>query len=56
MADRLFKPGEDNRPAGKYVEVGTRGGTVPRGHKATIENGERLPPTSEKGHKWKKVH
>ncbi|MEC6747343.1 YjzC family protein [Marinilactibacillus sp. XAAS-LB27] len=50
----LYKPGEDNKPAGKYEEVGPRGGKVPNGNNATIDKGDRLPPTSEKGHKWKK--
>ncbi len=25
---KLYKPGEDNKPAGKYKEVGPRGGAV----------------------------
>lgn len=48
----LHKPGEDNRPAGKYVEVGPRGGAVPHPRKVTIDRGDRLPPTQEKGRKW----
>lgn len=52
--DNLLKPGTDNAPPGKYKEVGPRGGVVPNGHSATIEQGERLPPTSEAGNKWTK--
>lgn len=47
-------PGTDNQKPGKYVEVGPQGGKVPHPHKATIGKGDRLPPTSEKGHGWKK--
>ena len=50
--DRLHKPGEDNRPAGEYVEVGPRGGAVPHPRSVTIDRGDRLPPTREKGRKW----
>lgn len=50
----LYKPGEDNKPAGKYKEVGPRGGNVPKGNKATIDPGDRLPPTTKPGNKWKK--
>lgn len=50
----LYKPGEDNKPAGDYKEVGPRGGKVSGGHKATIEPGDRLPPTSKAGNKWEK--
>lgn len=50
----LFKPGEDNKPAGKYKEVGPKGGNVPKGHNATIDKGDRLPPTSKPGNKWTK--
>lgn len=51
---KLYKPGEDNRPAGKYREVGPRGGSVPKGHRATIGPGDRLPPTSKKGNLWER--
>ncbi len=54
MTKQLYKPGQDNRPAGKYIEVGPRGGRVAKPHHATIEQGERLPPTSQSGNKWKK--
>ncbi len=50
----LYKPGEDNKPAGDYKEVGPRGGTVPNAREITIDPGDRLPPTQEKGHKWEK--
>lgn len=51
---KLYKPGEDNKPAGKYKEVGPRGGNVPGGHDATIDKGDRLPPTSKPNNKWVK--
>lgn len=55
MAKPLYKPGQDNKPVGKYVEVGPRGGACPGGHTATIGKGDRLPPTSQHGNKWQKA-
>lgn len=52
---KLINPGTDNQKPGKYIEVGSRGGNVPGGHRATIEKGDRLPPTSKPGNKWAKV-
>ena len=51
----LINPGTDNQPAGKYKEVGPRGGDVPNANTVKIDSGDRLPPTQEKGHKWEKV-
>ncbi len=51
----LKKPGTDNEPAGKYKEVGPRGGDVPKPRVVKIDQGDRLPPTQEKGRKWKKL-
>lgn len=51
----LIKPGTDNKPAGTYKEVGPRGGEVPGARTVRIDRGDRLPPTQESGHKWKKV-
>lgn len=51
----LHKPGEDNQPKGEYLEVGKRGGAVRNPRQATIDPGDRLPPTQEKGHRWKKI-
>ncbi|SMB95538.1 YjzC-like protein [Desulfonispora thiosulfatigenes DSM 11270] len=51
----LKKPGTDNEPAGKYKEVGPRGGEVKNPRVIEIDKGDRLPPTQEKGHKWKKI-
>ena len=48
----LYKPGMDNRPAGKYREVGSRGGAVSRPRSVKIDQGDRLPPTQEKGRRW----
>ncbi len=50
----LYKPGEDNKPAGDYKEVGPRGGKISNPREITIQPGDRLPPTQEKGHKWEK--
>ena len=52
MSKPLYKPGEDNKPAGEYVEVGPRGGEVSKPRQVTIEPGDRLPPTQEPGRKW----
>lgn len=50
----LKKPGMDNQSSGKYKEVGPRGGQVNDPRIVKIDPGDRLPPTQEKGHKWKK--
>ena len=52
----LYKPGEDNKPAGDYIEVGPRGGQVNDPRIVSIDPGDRLPPTSEPKHKWKKIN
>ena len=49
---KMYNPGEDNKPAGKYKEVGPRGGNI----KVNIDKGDRLPPTSESGNNWKKIN
>ncbi|WP_422487130.1 YjzC family protein [Gudongella sp. DL1XJH-153] len=51
----LKKPGTDNQPAGKYKEVGPRGGKVSDPRVVKIDKGDRLPPTQEEGHKWEKI-
>lgn len=50
----LKKPGMDNQSPGKYLEVGPRGGEVPKPREVKIDKGDRLPPTQEKGRKWVK--
>ena len=55
MPKQLYKPGEDNKRPGEYKEVGPRGGSVPKGRQVTIDQGDRLPPTQEKGRKWEKI-
>ncbi|MBU7455251.1 YjzC family protein [Leuconostoc fallax] len=56
MADnKLINPGTDNQPAGRYQEVGPRGGTVPDGKNVMIDQGDRLPPTNKPGDKWVKA-
>lgn len=52
--DNLINPGTDNQPAGKYKEVGPRGGKVPKAREVKIDQGDRLPPTQKKGNKWTK--
>ena len=50
----LYKPGEDNKPAGKYEEVGPQGGKVNKPRIIEIDKGDRLPPTQKPGRKWEK--
>ncbi len=50
----LYKPGMDNKPAGTYEEVGPRGGEFSKGKKVHIDQGDRLPPTTKPGNKWKR--
>lgn len=52
---KLIKPGTDNQTPGKYREVGPRGGEVSKPRTVKIDKGDRLPPTQEKGRKWKKI-
>lgn len=49
-----IKPGTDNKPAGTYVEVGSHGDRVSNSREVKIDSGDKLPPTQEKGHGWKK--
>lgn len=51
----LIKPGTDNKPPGKYKEVGPRGGNVSNPRIVNIDSGDRLPPTQEKGNKWQRM-
>lgn len=51
---KLNKPGQDNRPAGTYKEVGPRGGKLSHPRIVHIDQGDRLPPTQDAGNKWKK--
>ena len=52
--DKLIKPGTDNQPAGKYKEFGPQGGQIYKPRIVKIDPGDRLPPTQDKGNKWKK--
>ena len=52
---KLYKPGEDNKPAGRYVETGPRGGAVSNPRNVRIDRGARLPPTQEEGLLWRRV-
>ncbi len=51
----LLNPGKDNQPAGTYLEVGPRGGKVHDEREITIDQGDRLPPTQGKNHKWIRI-
>lgn len=51
----LKKPGQDNQPRGKYIEVGPRGGQLRNPRVVKIDKGDRLPPTSTEGNRWKKA-
>lgn len=53
MAD-LYKPGTDDVAPGEYVECDENGEEVSDPRIVTIEKGDRLPPTQESGHMWKK--
>ncbi len=55
MSNDLFRPGEDNRPAGEYVEVDARGNAVKDARQVTIQIGDRLPPTQQSGNYWKRL-
>lgn len=50
----LIKPGTDNQTPGTYIEVGPRGGEVSHAREVNIDIGDRLPPTQQAGHLWKK--
>lgn len=54
MSKPLYKPGEDDKPRGTYTEVGPRGGQVDNPRTVHIDQGDRLPPTQEPGHRWEK--
>lgn len=49
---KYIKPGTDNQPAGTYVEVGPNGQKLKDARTVTIEQGDKLPATSKKGHMW----
>lgn len=55
MGKAVYKPGVDNRPKGTYTERGPRGGKIPNPREVHIDQGDRLPPTQEKGHTWEKT-
>ena len=48
----IYKPGTDNCPAGRYREVDSSGVAISDGRECTIQQGDRLPPTSEYGSGW----
>ena len=54
MSNKLIKPGTDNKPKGKYIESGPRGGKIPKPRIVKIDSGDRLPPTQKPGNVWNK--
>lgn len=52
--EKCYKPGTDNQQAGTYVECDSEGKEVKNGRTCTIEQGDKLPATSEKGNMWKR--
>lgn len=52
---KLYKPGDDNKPAGRYIETGPRGGAVSNPRNVRIDRGDLLPPTQKEGHRWRRV-
>ena len=51
-----YKPGTDNVPIGKYIEVNEFGFSIPNAKIVTIDHlGERLPPTQRPNFLWKKL-
>ena len=52
--EKCYKPGTVNQQAGTYVECDSEGKEVKNGRTCTIEQGDRLPATSEKGNMWKR--
>ena len=51
--EKCYKPGTANHEAGTYVEVDAKGKKLKNGRTCTIEQGDKLPATSAKGHMWK---
>lgn len=51
----LINPGTDNKVPGEYIEVGPQGERICNPRKVTIDIGDRLPPTQQSGHKWRKI-
>jgi hypothetical protein len=52
----LQKPGEKPNRSGEYIEKGPRGGDVSKPRQVTIEPRDpKLPPTQERGNKWKRI-
>ena len=50
------KPGEKPDRPGEYIEIGPRGGQVPKPRIVTIEPADdRLPPTQQPGRKWRRI-
>lgn len=48
-----YKPGELAPDSGELIEVGPRGGKVQGGRRVVIEQGEKVPPTTEAGNEFR---
>ena len=48
-----YKPGDIAPDSGELIEVGPRGGKVTGGRRTVIERGERIPPTSQQGNRFR---
>jgi hypothetical protein len=54
--EQKYKPGENPKKSGEYIERGPRGGVVPKPRQVTIEEGDKpMPPTSKEGNIWERV-
>jgi hypothetical protein len=48
-----YKPGDIAPDSGELIEVGPRGGKLDNGKRTVIKRNAKIPPTSEKGNKFK---
>ena len=48
-----YRPGDIAPDSGELVEVGPCGGKVTGGRRTVIERGERIPPTSQQGNRFR---
>lgn len=55
---KLYKPGTKPKKSGKYIERDTFGKYLFNARRATIKlyEGDKLPPTSKKGHRWQLLY
>ena len=53
MANKTFSPGQKAEVSGQYKIIGPRGGDG--GKERTVTKGEPLPPTPERGQRYRLV-